>query len=325
MESDNEINAQAVGIADHIIDAVRNAPLGEALDISGLVKIDAQITKVNELTVHAISKLELQAWSTPYVVLAAKNLYIEVPAAQGEIGEICRAPDSLFPPRDGAPGAAGAAGWTSGMEDGRHGGDGGDGATGAQGGRADVPDLIIFFQNIKVSGGNPAISGFLNIHAEGVAGGAGGRGGRGGDGGTGAKGQSARTGSFLGVPTCEAGPGGGGNGGKAGSGGKGGTAGLGGRGGKVFFVGPEAVYKELGMHFRTYLQPGPPGPTGLPGDPGTRGHRGDAGDTAPPCGHRDGGDWGAEANPRDLGPGDPAGDEGNGARYPVYRNNSDLF
>jgi hypothetical protein len=320
VDSDNNPVFPASSIPASVISAVIAEPKLNAIGVAGFVRSSNQILKADVVTFSTRSLLQLENVSSPFVVIAAKDLFIEIPPNKAETAKIARAPDAQFGDLIGPKGQAGSTGWTSGKEDGAHGGKGGEGGTGITGATATLPDLYIFFERINTSNGNPSTGGLLTVLANGVNGGQGGQGGVGGSGGNGATGTPSSSTGY----SCSAGPGRGGDGGPRGSGGRGGNGGTGGRGGSVFLVGPKAEWGKAAF-FEVIQSPGKGGAPGAPGVPGEAGYPGGGGVVRFPCNGRGPGNPGGPAVPNNLGPGDPGSDGAQGTKALIDRSNADLF
>jgi hypothetical protein len=310
----------ASSVPQYVLNAVAAFPSKSSEGIGGYVRLKENILKAQTLTLNAESLLQLEALDQPFIVIAARDLFIEIAPSRDRAAKISRAGDGFFGSLIGVTGSPGANGTNSGAEDGVSGSAGLTGGTGGEGPSPHLPDLYIFFQRIKTSAGIPSTGGLLRISVEGVAGGKGGTGGPGGIGGSGNRGTAGSSTKY----SCSSGPGIGGNGGPAGSGGKGGPGGPGGRGGNVFLVGPENQWEKAGF-FEVLQNPGRRGEGGDPGQPGSGGSPGGGGSAPWPCNGRGGGAWGLHANPVNLGIGDPGAEGVRGEKAMINRDNSDLF
>lgn len=319
-DSDNNPVFPATAIPPSVVSAVIAEPKLNAIGVAGFVRSSKQILKADVVTFNTRSLLQLENVSSPFVVIAAKDLFIEIPPNKSETAKITRAPDVLFGDLTGPKGQTGSTGSSSGQEDGAHGGKGGDGGKGGTGVTVTLPDLYIFFERITTSNGNPSTGGLLTIVANGVDGGQGGQGGVGGSGGNGATGTPSSSTKY----SCTAGPGRGGDGGPRGSGGSGGNGGTGGRGGSVFLVGPKSEWSKAAF-FEVIQSPGRGGNPGVPGIPGEPGSPGGGGVVRFPCNGRGPGNPGGPAVPTNLGYGDPGAEGEQGTKALVDRLNADLF
>ena len=309
-----------IAIPAEVVKAIQAAPTKSRFGVAGYVPYREQVLKAEVLTFNARSLLEFQQASVPFLAIAAKDLYIEIPATRDEVAKISRAPDAAFGNLNGRKGDGGIPGRSSGRDDGAHGGNGGPGGTGEAGRTAAIPTIYVFFQRAHTTTGNPATSGLLRFLMDGVPGGSGGEGGPGGNGGNGARGQP----SECNVLECRAGPGIGGNGGAGGSGGRGGDAGAGGIGGVVVLAGPKTDW-QYAAFFEIRNEGGRAGLPGSPGRPGSPGYAGDGGTRCYACNFREGGKPGRRAQPPDLGAGAKATDGLRGEQGLVDRANDDLF
>lgn len=310
----------SAAIPPAVIAAVIAEPTQNAFGVAGFVRSSKQVLKADVITFNTRSLLQLENVSESFVVIAAKDLYIEVPPNKAETAKISRAPDVMFGELVGQTGQTGNTGTTSGSEDGADGGVGGAGNKGGKGATIKLPDLYIFFERINTGAGNPSTGGLLTILAAGVPGGKGGNGGTGGSGGSGSTGIPSSSTGY----SCSAGPGKGGNGGASGSGGQGGDGGTGGRGGSVFLVGPKTEWTKAAF-FEIIQSPGRGGPPGEPGLSGPPGSPGGGGAARWPCNGRSGGTAGGAATPINLGIGANGAEGEQGVKGLIDRANTDLF
>src|SRR6266498_1137370 len=272
------VQAQSFPLPTDVESAVRMAALGSGEAITGLKLYDVNnsvyVIKVESLTFSIGGTMALRvdplAPKPPFIVVAAKNVYIQRPQSSGDVAtityDLTRSTDAVRT-RDGIDGKTGAG----------LGGSGGNGdppPPSDYGKTYNLPPVYVLFQNISVLGGDPNLPELLRISFRGVPGGKGADGANGGRGGDGTRGSDASCGSDIGP--CNAGPGQGHDSGAPGPGARGGDGANGGNGADIRFFGPSAAVATMGF-FTAANDGGHPGIGGHGGICGTFGQPGGAG------------------------------------------------
>ncbi len=300
-ETTEPLSDDAIDLA---IQEIRNLPFQGVGIISGNFKYDSHFSKLLRLDIAPKSKLSMGfSMVQNKIFICAEEIYLQCPSSINDASIIgYHLLDSL------APGfrPKAASGANGRPKRGEPGGNGANGTTGDNGKFHDAPTIFLVFKKLTIQNAVPGVSTLLKIDVNGISGSDGGVGGEGGDAGNGGQGTDARNGSTLHVEThCAAGPGEGGNAGIPGAGGRGGNAARGGNGGHVIIVCPASEAAKIA--FAASFQPGQPGNPGLPGHCGKRGEGGSGGDLSSFCRvGRSRGHDSPNANPENLGLGDPA-------------------
>jgi len=232
-------------IPQEIIAALASSPrISTVYSVSGHIRFDGQVLKVDELVFQPNSTLEFIGADFPFRAIVARRIRFADPQAPAAIvrDRTLKAPT---------------------------GENQSNGINGEEGGSLDLPPMYIYAERIEAVGVNgPLGRAQLTIDFRGVPGG---QGGRGEDGSTGTRGQNGRQ-SSSGPLSCNRGAGDGGAGGPGSAGGDGGRGGDGGDGSDIYLISNAAGVDMLSASIlRTN------GGTGGAGGPAGRGGSGGPG------------------------------------------------